>query len=163
MRLLRNVVSCGIGILVLAGCSSEGRATSAAPLGVAQRIVIDDAQEGHAMYQFQYAGRWERVQYREDGRSNGTSMRSRWAGAVAILPFRGSRIWIYGVRGRNGGTALVSVDAASTFSRVSFTAPHKITHSLVFTSKEVTPGMHFLTIGVEGRRYVNIDGVEVEL
>jgi photosystem II stability/assembly factor-like uncharacterized protein len=163
MRLLQSVVLCVIGILVLAGCSSAGRASSPASPGLPQRIVVDDAQEGHALYEFQYAGRWERVQYREDGRTNGTSMRSHWAGAVAIMPFRGRRIWIYGVRGRNGGNALVSVDAGGTFSRVSFRAPRKITHSLIYESKEVSPGMHFLTIGVSGRRYVNIDGVEVEL
>jgi hypothetical protein len=167
--------------LVLAGCggepsnanASDAPAPSQTKHAVARyvpasfqivdgRIVVDDARQGSSLDQFQYVGRWEHVRDRYDGRSSGTSSRSRWESAAAILPFTGRRIYIYGVSGPNGGTALVSIDRGDRSERIDFASPAKVSHALVYASPPLSPGLHTLIVDVWGSKYVNIDGVEIE-
>jgi hypothetical protein len=128
----------------------------------ARTIVVDDAIEGLGTNQFEYIGRWEHVRNTNDGRTGGTSTRSRWPSAVALLPFEGRRVSLYGVGGPNGGLAMVSIDSSASSKLVNFVRPSKRAHELVYQSALLPAGRHVLAIGVYGRKYVNIDGVEIE-
>jgi hypothetical protein len=132
----------------------------------ARAISIDDARVGQALNHIDYTGTWEHVGGRADGRFRGTSTRSRNAGDAIVVPFDGVLLHLFGVRGPNGGSAVVAIDGQYV-GTADFYAPQKHTHVLVFASPLLTPGTHTLGIVVHGdpsgskRVYVNIDEVEV--
>lgn len=129
-------------------------------------LSIDDSRAGQALNHIDYTGSWEHVSGRADGRFQGTSTRSRRAGDAVVVPFDGALLHIYGVRGPNGGSAVVAIDG-QYYGTADFYAPQKQTHVLVFASPPLTPGTHTLGIVVHGdpngsnRIYVNIDEIEV--
>jgi hypothetical protein len=133
-------------------------------------LVIDDATVGQALVgRFDYIGKWQHVHGKRDGRSNGTSTRSTHTGDVAILSFNGTRVRLYGVRGRSGGRAGIALDQTSTGGPVDFYASHLIPYALIYQSPLLPAGVHTITVAVWGTRdvrghyyYVNIDGAEVD-
>jgi hypothetical protein len=136
-----------------------------------QVAAIDDAVVGKALVgRFDYIGSWQHVHGKHDGRSDGTSTRSTHTGDVAIFRFAGTRVRIYGVRGRSGGRAGIALDEASTGGRpVDFYSPRLEPHALIYQSPVLRRGFHTVSIDVWGTRdarghfyYVNIDGAEVE-
>jgi len=149
------------------GCASAAQIPAPEPGRVA---VIDDASDGEALLgRFDYVGRWQHVRGKFDGRSNGTSTRSTHTGDVAIVRFEGTRIRLYGVRGPSGGRAGIALDLESTGKPVDFYAPAVEPHALIYTSPELLPGVHTLSLVVWGLRdeharfyYVNIDTAEIE-
>lgn len=155
-------------MLVAAGIASLGAVGAATPPHV---VVVDDSVVGKALLgRFDYVGSWQHVRGKHDGRTDGTSTRSTHTGDVAIFRFTGTRVRIYGVRGRSGGRAGIALDEASTGGRpVDFYAPHLEPHSLIYQSPILPDGVHTLSIVVWGTRnvhgrfyYVNIDGAEYE-
>jgi hypothetical protein len=142
-----------------AACSSGGARGDRA-------MLVDDAQRGQSLNHFAYTGHWEHLTGRRDGRLDGTSSRSHYAGDSAILTFIGSSVRIYGVRGPNGGEAHVAIDGRY-YGTASFLAPQKQVHAVVFVSPQLSPEPHAVGIVVKGdpagshRAYVNIDGAEV--
>lgn len=148
-----------LGLAMATACSSGGARGDRA-------VLVDDAQRGESFNHFAYSGRWEHLTDRRDGRLDGTSSRSRFAGDSAVLTFIGSIVRIYGVRGPNGGEAHVAIDGRY-YGTASFEAPKKQVHVLVFASPTLSPEPHTLGIVVKGdpagshRAYVNIDGAEV--
>jgi hypothetical protein len=148
-----------LGLATLAACSSGGATAN-------HIVVADDSQRGQSMNHFAYTGHWEHLSGRNDGRFEGTSSRSRYAGDSAIFTFIGSVVRIYGVRGPNGGDAGIGIDGRY-YGTASFYAPKKEPHALVFVSPPLTPAPHVVGLVVKGdagnshHAYVNIDGAEV--
>jgi hypothetical protein len=147
------------GLALVGGCGGQH---SQAP----RMAFVDDAQLGHGVSRFEYSGQWEHIRGRNDGRSNGTSSRSRHAGDTLVFPFNGSIVRLYGVRGANGGNATVAIDG-KYYGIASFYAPQKQTHVLVFASPPLPDGDHVFGLLVNGdtggshRAYVNVDDAEV--
>ncbi len=118
---------------------------------------------------FVYQGRWEHVAGATDGRSNGTSSRSFSSFSAAALDFTGRTIRLYGVVGPTGGRAIVAVDGHVIDRDVSFQAPAKRTHLLIFSRSGLRPGRHRIAVVVVGttdrigkRSFVNLDGAEYD-
>jgi hypothetical protein len=160
-------------MLAAAVIASDAAAPGAAAdvAGTPHVTVVDDAMVGKALLgRFDYVGSWQHVRGKQDGRSNGTSTRSTHTGDVAIFRFTGTRVRIYGVRGRSGGRAGIALDEASTGGRpVEFYAPLLEPHVLVYESPVLPAGVHTVSIAVWGTRdqhgrfyYVNVDGAEFE-
>lgn len=127
---------------------------------------VDDARVGRALDHFAYAGAWEHLSARADGRYAATSTRSHHSGDSVTLPFEGSVVRLYGVRGPNGGSAAVGIDG-EYYGEAAFYAPKKQAHALVFSSPPLPEGTHTLGLVVKlpppgsHRAYVNIDDAEV--
>ena len=144
---------------LLAACASSGAQRNADEL-------LDDSRAGQSLGYFSYVGHWEHLSNRHDGRYGGTSSRSRHSGDSVTLPFNGSMVRLYGVRGPNGGQADVAIDG-QYYGTTSFYSPHKEVHALVFASPQLAQGTHALGLVVKlpasgsHRAYVNIDEVEV--
>ncbi len=147
-------------VAILGGFVGRATAGSSAETPVAYRYVDDAARTGG----FSFAGGWERVVGKHDGRSGGTSTRSFRIGASATLPFTGSAVRVYGVSGPNGGSAAVTLDGRS-YGTANFYSPKEKTGVIVFASPALTDVTHTLSLLVEpppagsaARGYVNIDG-----
>jgi hypothetical protein len=145
-------------------------AASAGALPAGRVAIIDDATTGEALLgHFDYVGKWQHVKGKFDGRTDGTSTRSTHTGDVAILRFNGTRVRVFGVRGRSGGRAGIALDEQSAGKPVDFYARHTQTHALIYQSPKLAPGVHTVSVVVWGTRdvhgrfyYVNIDGAEVD-
>lgn len=128
--------------------------------------LVDDARVGQSLDHFSYAGEWEHLAARADGRYAATSTRTHHSGDSVTLPFDGSIVRVYGVRGPNGGTAAVGIDG-QYYGNATFYSPQKQAHALVFSSPPLPEGTHTLGLVVKlpapgtRRAYVNIDDVEV--
>lgn len=132
--------------------------------GPSVTVVIDDAQTGVGTTGLFYRGNWEHVRGRPDGRNGGTSSRSRNPGDAVSLVFRGSALAVYGVTGPNGGVATVKLD--ETRSQADFYSPEVGQHELVYDARDLSPGLHVLTLTVQhptirGRAYVDLDDIEI--
>lgn len=127
---------------------------------------VDDASTGQSVDHFSYRGQWEHTRDRNDGRYKGTSSRSRHSGDSVVLPFDGSVVRIYGIRGANGGNAAIGIDG-QYYGMADFFSPRKQVHALVFESPPLRDGTHALGLVVRGdvrtshHAYVNIDEVQV--
>ena len=113
-----------------------------------------------------FRGHWEYVKNRADGRYEGGSARSFHAGDSMTILIAGNRFKIYGVLGKNGGPgALIMPDRPET--TISFYAPQKETHRLVFDSGTLAGNIQSASLVVmppgNGRKngYVNIDEIYV--
>ncbi len=148
--------------LLAAGCGSDcaGRA-AASVVAPPSFTVVDDAQVGLGVGRFDYQGRWEHIRI-ADGRDAGTSTRSRREPSVAVFPFYGTRVRLYGVCGPGGGLAQITLDGAEQLRPVTFDCRRKTVHKLVYESAELKNDVHYLTIGVLENRYVNLDDAIVE-
>lgn len=117
---------------------------------------------------FAHSANWERVRGRYDGRFGGASLRSFHAGARATLAFDGTGIRLFGVLGKGGGLAVITLDERVAYV-VSFFSLQKKTHQDVFSSKPLPSGHHRLTIEVAKMPhdrdalpgYVNIEGAAI--
>lgn len=87
----------------LAGCSPGDRGET---LPASQIVIVDDAFISAGLNRFERTGKWEHARGRSDGRHAGTCSRSMHIGDAVLLRFVGSRVHIYGIKGRNGGDAL---------------------------------------------------------
>jgi hypothetical protein len=150
-----------LGAIVLLGISAP-----AGPLRIDDGAVADN---GSIVDRFQFVGRWQHVTHKFDGRSNGTSTRSTRPGDVALFTFQGTRVRIYAVFGKSGGTALANLDGHAIAGRLDFYAPRTAPGRLVYESPRLPRGMHTLGLAVSLARrvrshgyYVNIDGAEVD-
>ena len=117
---------------------------------------------------FEHTSHWERVENRRDGRYHGSSLRSFYGGALARVAFTGAGIRLYGIVGQGGGVGVVSIDGHAA-TNANFYAPQKATHRRVFESASLVPGRHVMVVEValsaasrDHRRFVNIDGIEVD-
>jgi hypothetical protein len=112
-----------------------------------------------------YAGHWEFVSKRTDGRYQGWSARSFHAGDSITIVFFGRRLRIFGVTGKNGGNALVVV-ADEPLKTAYFTSSVKKTHQLVYDSGALPDRVHSASVVVTNpptrRGYVNVDEIEVD-
>ena len=163
--MLATLLSLGWG-MAGTGCqhaSEQPARPASAPHFIATSLLPG---KSHAV-RLTYGGRWEAVHI-ADGRYDGASMRSHVRGAIAIAQFDGDRVRLYGVRGPNGGRAVVTIDTAYADTQiVSFYAPFKIAHALVYDSPALRPGHHMLAVGVYSgagqrlRGYVNIDSIAI--
>ena len=140
----------------IATSTASDRATTAPRI-----VVFADASR------FACEGRWERIAGRFDGRAGGRSIRTFSHGARATLSFRGRFVRLYGVLGPGGGFGNVQLDGRAG-KIVDFFAASKTAHHLLYTSPELKPGPHRLTVAVvpdpriaDARtQYVNIEGAE---
>ena len=111
-----------------------------------------------------YAGRWEAVRGRTDGRQGGMSERSHVPGATATFGFTGRGITIYGVRGLRGGYGRIAIDGVSRSPRLSFRANLKRTHVPIYVTNGLLDTAHRVVITVLSQRpagYVNVESAEV--
>lgn len=159
-----NNITVLAGLTILAACAPSSARHSAPPAH--SPLHVDDTRAGQSLERIAYNGAWEHVTARPDGRYGGTSSRSRHSGDSIVLPFDGSMIRVYGVRGPNGGQAAVGIDGRF-YGTADFYAPQKLVHALVFESPALAYGTHTLGVVVQGplagshRGYVNIDEIEV--
>lgn len=129
-------------------------------------VSVDDSQIGQSLQRIAYAGTWDHVVARQDGRFHGTSSRSHNAGDSLIFPFDGSVVRVYGVLGPNGGEADIGIDGRY-YGTANFFSTNKRVHTLVFESPPLASGTHMLGLVVKGatdyphHAYVNIDEVQV--
>jgi hypothetical protein len=168
-----SLVFATFAVVCASGCGRPGMPSQAASAAVQEtavqdmRTMIDDRTTGPGLDRFRYSGRWEKVDGRDDGRSQGTSTRSFHAGDVASLAFSGTQIRLYGVLGLKGGDALVSIDGAPP-EKIHFGAASIKANALVYTSPVLDPSVHTLTIVVGdrpespgARGFVNVDSAVV--
>ncbi len=127
----------------------------------------DPTCAAHDVHAFEHTVGWEIVSGRSDGRFHGESLRSSHAGSRAELTFDGTAFRLYGVVGRGGGLALVSIDGKPYFL-ADFYATRKETHRLIYASPILPEGSHRLSIEVmrkermsSGSRYVNLECADV--
>lgn len=146
-------------LAVLAACASSGAQRNADEL-------LDDSRTGQSLGHYSYSGRWQHLSNRSDGRFDGTSSRSHHPGDSVTVPFNGSMVRVYGVRGPNGGDAAVGIDG-QYYGMATFYSPRKQAHALVFASPDLPEATHTLGLVVKfsmpgsHRGYVNIDEIEV--
>ncbi len=117
------------------------------------------------MQSISYAGRWQFVTGRHDGRYANSSARSFHSGDSMTIVFKGSRVKIYGVTGPNGGNAIVVVPPKRT-SAIDFRSTSKRTHRLLYDSGLLPGGVHSAGLVVvraahRGEGYVNLDEIVV--
>jgi len=111
-----------------------------------------------------YAGRWEAVRGRTDGRMGGMSERSHVPGATATFSFSGRGITIYGVRGLHGGYGRIAIDGVVRSPLLSFRADAKRTHVPIFVTNDLSDTAHRVVITVLAQGppgYVNVESAEV--
>ncbi len=136
-------------------------ATAAQPTAAA--TAVEGAPLALSAASFRYIGKWHIVRNMNDGRYAGMSGRSYVPGDRAVITFAGHAIRLYGVDGPGGGTGSVKLDGALADPDVSFLAPVKKTHVLVFASATLPEGKHQLTITVnrpsphDHHAYVNVE------
>jgi hypothetical protein len=114
---------------------------------------------------FSYAGRWEFVHHPRDGRTMNRSARSYHAGDTLTLLYDGEGFRLYGISGPNGGVGTVVLPGQPP-AQISFYAPGRHAHVLMYASPPLKPGVHSAAIVVtrprlKRRGYVNIDEVQV--
>lgn len=148
-------------LLALGACLLSAAAAGAANDGPPRTTLVGcDA--------FAHSAHWERTRGMSDGRIGGASLRSFHPGARATLDFDGTGVRLYGVLGKGGGLAVVTIDERIAYV-VTFFSQHKLTHQVVFASKPLPPGHHRLTIDVAKMPhdpsalpgYVNIEGAAI--
>jgi hypothetical protein len=132
---------------------------------IAYRSIDDDPSSSAGEGRLSYAGTWQHVRGKFDGRSDGTSSRSFRIGSELSFRFRGERFEIFGIRGANGGYAGAIVDG-SPAGTISFVAKQKTVGALVYASRPLAEGTHVVQIvvvappdGSAKRGFVNIDRV----
>jgi hypothetical protein len=112
-----------------------------------------------------YAGRWEFISKRTDGRYRGWSARSFHEGDSITVIFFGRRLRIFGVTGKNGGNALI-VLPGKPMKDAYFTSSKKKTHQLVYDSGTLPDRFHSASVVVfnppKRRGYVNVDEIEID-
>ena len=159
-----NRIAVLAGLIVLAACAPSGARHNTALTD--SPLHIDDARAGESLERIAYNGPWEHITAQADGRYRATSSRSRHPGASIVIPFNGSIVRVYGVRGPNGGQAAVGIHGGF-YGTAEFYAPQKRVHALVFESPALAAGTHTLGLVVKvsaagpHRAYVNIDEIEV--
>ncbi|MEO7038535.1 MAG: hypothetical protein ABI186_00720 [Candidatus Elarobacter sp.] len=155
----------GAAALLAIAASCGPRHAPGAPATV---VVVDDAQRGPGLEQFNFIGHWERIRGRRDGRAAGTSTRSPHPGDSFAIAFRGYRFRLYGVSGPNGGRGILDLDNNGTATTLDFRSPRKRTHVLLYTSPVLAEGLHGIAVIVDAprlhapRAYVNIDSIEID-
>jgi len=164
-------VALAIGLSVLLmqrSADSDGSIAVAPPRAaalpaLAYRSIDDDPSLVAGGVQLFYSGSWQHVRGKFDGRDGGTSSRSFRVGSEVSFQFHGQRFDIFGIRGSNGGYADVIVDG-SPAGTMSFVAKHKMVGALVYASRALDEGPHWVQIFViappngSGKRgFVNID------
>lgn len=117
----------------------------ASPAGAAT-TTIEDTSIGSGVNQISYAGNWSECRGCAPGTPNGSFRYSFAAGAVATIRFDGTQINIFGLKGVFEGIANISIDGGQP-ARVDTYAPNDSITSL-YTSPQLTPGTHTLTITV---------------
>lgn len=153
-----NVSIAALAVATLAACAHSASAP--------RDVRIDDSRQGQGIGFFTYTGAWEHLRAYTDGRLDGTSSRSHRARDSVVLPFAGTVVRLYGVRGPNGGDAAIAIDGRY-YGTASFFARTKQPHALVFESPRLNAGAHILGIVVNGdtsgshRAYVNLDEAEI--
>ncbi len=153
-------------LLIQRNADSDGAVAVAQPRAaavpaIAYRSIDDDPLLVGGGVQLFYAGSWQHVRGKFDGRDGGTSSRSFRVGSEVSFQFHGERFDIFGIRGSNGGYADVIVDG-SPAGTISFVAKHKTVGALVYASRPLEEGPHWVQIFVvappDGKRgFVNID------
>jgi hypothetical protein len=144
----------------MAGCSSPQSAPAAQSV-----VALSPVAHKRGINSVSYSGRWEFENGRTDGRYLGASARSFHAGACMTILFRGTRLRIFGVIGRNGGAASVVFPPRGD-ERISFVGAAKTTHRLVYDSGPLQNGVHIISVVVMKptqltQGYVNIDELEI--
>jgi hypothetical protein len=167
--ILFGAIALAIGLsalLIQRSADSDGSIAVAQPRvaaspAIAYRTIDDDPSLTAGGVQLFYSGSWQHVRGKFDGRDGGTSSRSFRAGSEVSFQFHGERFEIFGIRGSNGGYADVIVDG-SPAGTISFVAKHKTVGALVYASRPLEEGPHWVQIFVvappDGKRgFVNID------
>lgn len=161
--------------LAFACCSCAGRndAGSVASPGASraaqtkQKVVVLSAlHRGRWPNSILFAGHWQLVRNRADGRYEGSSERSFHFGDTMTVIFAGRRFCIYGVLGENGGTGQILISGRAP-QTVEFRAPSKEAHRLVFDSGVLPGSVQTASLSViapddgRPRGYVNVEEVEI--
>lgn len=132
-----------------------------------QILGISTLERRGAIDRLAYSGRWDFVSHRNDGRYEGASARAFQPGASMSIVFRGTRLRIYGIAGRNGGRALALV-AGGPSRTLDFYARHERVHVMLFDSGPLRDAIHSASLVVvrpsrtRARGYVNVDELEVD-
>ena len=158
-----------LALVVLSACSRNESAQPTNPSPGVTATTAAVAMSAHVRAEnvltVKYAGRWEFVNHRRDGRFRGDSVRSFHEGDAITIVFAGNRLRIYGIRGRNGGVGSIVVPGKPPVN-VDFYAPQKQTHVLLYDSGRLRGGIQTAGIVVatprspRTRGYVNIDEME---
>ena len=153
----------------LTGCgnNSSGSNTrvNVTPVAELTQAVASPRVREENIRNVRYAGKWEFVTHRTDGRFKGASVRSFHPGDAITIVFSGHRLRIYGIRGKNGGLASV-VLPGKTPVQVSFYAPEKETHVLLYDSGTLDGSVQAAGLVVTTPHpprvhgYVNVDEME---
>jgi hypothetical protein len=119
----------------------------------------------HVFSRLSFAGRWEFVRNRHDGRYKNSSARSFHPGDTLTLIYDGAGFRVYGVSGPNGGIGTVVVPGQPP-AQVSFYSRQRRAHVLLYTSPPLAPGVHSAGVVVtrltgKKRGYVNVDQIQV--
>lgn len=136
-------------------------------------ISYDDFETGSENGQFQYNGNWSR-EIKAFGYENGIH-KSNTAGDTAVFTFSGTKIRLYATKDTDYGIGAVSIDGGKE-ELVDFYNPGTDAGwipsqdgVLVYTSPELSPGTHTLTLRVTGTKgayasdhYVSVDRVRVD-
>ena len=98
---------------------------------------------------FTYDGAWKHLTLSHDPKSE-KAMRSNHAGDSAKLHFVGTRARVFGVCGRSGGYAVVTLDGSVQGQRLDFYAPAHHNAVLLYETPTLAYGPHDLVMQVSG-------------
>lgn len=146
----------------------EATAGEAAPAERAKIVSYDDSCIGDGVGQFRYRGSWS-GEVKSFGYENGIH-KSNTAGDMATFTFSGTKIRLYATKNTDCGIGAVSIDGGEE-TLVDFYNPGADAGwipsqdgVLVYTSPELAPGNHTLTLRVTGTKgsyatdhYVSVD------
>ncbi len=158
-----KVLAATVAVTLLVDChAADPRAAQAAAASAVVQSVA--AEHEKSILDVRYSGRWQII-HRDDGRFHGESARSFDGGDSITIVFSGSRLRIFGIRGKNGGTGSVVIPGRRPQS-VDFYAPRKQTHVLVYDSGTLPGKIQTAGIVVTSpppprhRGYVNVDELD---
>lgn len=155
-------------ISALIGCASgsdERVRITITPIADSADVAASPRVSSENIHTIRYAGKWEFVTHRHDGRFQGESARSFHPGDSITIVFSGRRLRIYGIRGKNGGLASLVIPGKPPIE-LNFYAPEKQTHVLLYDSGRLENPVQTAGIVVttphppRTRGFVNVDEME---
>lgn len=150
-----------------AGTSSSGSSGSAndsgggradAPCTRRTQVSLNDDNVGTGRDQLDFQGSW--ATSAAAGKYDGDDHYSSTSGALVRLRFEGVRVHLHGARAPHHGIAEVSVDAG-TAAEVDLYAAQRAEDRRLWSSGELGPGEHVLTVRVTGRQSSAASGTTV--
>ena len=138
--------------------SAPGGAGGGAPCTSRVQVTLDDAVTGAGRDQLDFQGSWQTST--GASKHGGGDHYSTTVDARLRVRFEGDRVHLHGARDSHHGIAEVTVDA-SPAAEVDLYAADRAEDARLWSSPELSPGEHVVTVRVTGRRNAAATGMVV--